>query len=164
MQNDVYYAAQQTEDILDKESGVARSFDSMIDQADSERHQEMLDRMHKQTVAAQPQQQSQTTVPPIQDPYATLTPTSSTPDPQVTYNPYPNDIHQSVVSPLSSTPATLPPQITPPNPQPATSEKPVSPDIINLANNSDLSIETIAHEANRIHQKEEEGEVVISLR
>jgi Holliday junction resolvase len=51
--------------------------------------------------------------------------------------------------------------------QPATSEKPVSPDIINLANNTDLSIETIAHEANRIHQKEEqlpEQEVVISLR
>jgi hypothetical protein len=49
-----------------------------------------------------------------------------------------------------------------------TSERPVSPDIINLANNSDLSIETIAHEANRIHQKEEEklpeDEVVISLR
>jgi len=53
------------------------------------------------------------------------------------------------------------------NPEPPTSEKPISPDIISLANNSDLSIETIAHEANRIHEKEEhlpEQEVVISLR
>jgi hypothetical protein len=47
-----------------------------------------------------------------------------------------------------------------------TSEKPVSPDIINLANNSDLSVETLAREAKRIHEKEanlEEEEVVISL-
>jgi hypothetical protein len=167
MQNDVYYAAQQTEDILDKESGVARSFDSMIDQADNQRHQEMLNRMHKQPATTQPQQ-PQLTVPPILDPYAALTPTSSNAaDPQLTYNPYPDNIHQSVVSPLGAAPppsVTQQSQITPPNPQPATSEKPVSPDIINLANNSDLSIETIAHEANRIHQKEEEGEVVISLR
>ena len=58
-----------------------------------------------------------------------------------------------------------------PQPEPedaTTSEMPPSPDIINLANNPDLSIETIAREANRIHQKEakldEEEEVVISLR
>ncbi len=36
---------------------------------------------------------------------------------------------------------------------------------MNLANNSkNLSVETIAHEAKRIHEKEDEGEVVISLR
>lgn len=47
----------------------------------------------------------------------------------------------------------------------STSEKELSPDIINLANNPDLSIATIAHEASRIHKKEEENnEVVISLR
>lgn len=40
-----------------------------------------------------------------------------------------------------------------------------SPDIINLANNPDLSIETISREANRIKQKEglPSEEVVISL-
>ncbi len=170
MQNDVYYAAQQTEDILDNQSGVARSFDTMIDQADSKRHQEMITKMQQQA-AQQPPQQNDTT--PIPDPYAALAPAADSEqtadDPHVTYNPYPTEIHQSVISPLSeqpARPAAAPqPQITPPNPQPATSEKPVSPDIINLANNSDLSIETIAHEANRIHEKEEQqDEVVISLR
>jgi hypothetical protein len=49
---------------------------------------------------------------------------------------------------------------------PTTSDKPPSADIINLANNSDLSIETIAREAHRIHEKESSmsEEVVISLR
>ncbi|MFZ1301901.1 MAG: PrgI family protein [Candidatus Microsaccharimonas sp.] len=48
-----------------------------------------------------------------------------------------------------------------------TSDTPISADIINLANNADgLSIETVAHEANRIQKKldEESQEVVISLR
>lgn len=49
---------------------------------------------------------------------------------------------------------------------PSTSENTVSPDIISLANNPDLSVETIAHEAQRIQKKEAEldDEVVISLR
>lgn len=167
MQNDVYYAAQQTEDVLDKESGVAQTFDSMINQADDKRHQEMLDKMQQ---PAQPQP-LYTPVPPITDPYAALKPAddlADVQDPHVTYNPYPNEIHQSIVRPLgeqlANSRATPPPTAQPQSPLPTTSEKPVSPDIINLANNSDLSIETIAHEANRIHQREEEDEVVISLR
>jgi len=179
MQNDAYYAAQQTEDVLDATSGVAQSFDSMITQSDARHRQEMVDRMHQ--VPSTPV--GQTAVPPIADPYATLTSTAvgQTPDPHLTFDPYPNSIHQSVVNPLGTSPApqpaaplapaprqdTPPPAAEPPIPQTTTSEKLVSPDIINLANNSDLSIETIAHEANRIHQKEEklpEEEVVISLR
>lgn len=48
----------------------------------------------------------------------------------------------------------------------STSEKTVSPDIINLVNNPEYSVETIAHEAERIHKKEAalDDEVVISLR
>jgi hypothetical protein len=172
MQNDVYYAAQQTEDILDSGGGVAQSFDTMINQADAKRRQEVVERMHQAPTA--PAQPSPVAVPPIADPYASLTPTSQAPDPHLTYNPYPSSIHQSVISPLGEQ-STAPPQSVPPpvavpsvlpNPPTTTSEKVVSPDIINLANNSDLSIETIAHEANRIHQKEQlpEDEVVISLR
>jgi hypothetical protein len=124
-------------------------------------------------------------VPPIADPYATLTASvqdDQSNDPHLTYNPYPDSIRQSVISPLgeqrqaATPPALVAPVIPEPEPvqpivqqipPPATSEKVVSPDIINLANNSDLSIETIAHEAQRIHQKEQqlpEDEVVISLR
>ena len=190
MLNDVYNEAQQQEDVLDANSGVAQSFDSMISQADLKRRQEVVERMHQA-----PQSQSAATppaisTPPVFNPYANLTPSSvpapSADEPHLTYDPYPNSIHQSVVQPLSEQPAAqiVTPQpaapvqtpVTQPvapvepavdNTQTATSEKPVSPDIISLANNSDLSIETIAHEANRIHQKEEklpEEEVVISLR
>jgi len=194
MQNDAYYEAQQQEDVLDANSGVAQSFDSMINQADLKRRQEVVQRMHQppqQPPAAPPM----VAAPPVFNPYANLTPTPAPTldEPHLTYNPYPDSIHQSVVTPLGEQPPTQPqaqpqpqpqipapiqtpaPQMTPPaaepvaanNPETATSEKPVSPDIISLANNSDLSIETIAHEANRIHQKEEqlpEEEVVISLR
>ena len=47
----------------------------------------------------------------------------------------------------------------------STSENQLPPDIINLANNPDLSIETIQREADRIRKKhEDEGEVFIPLR
>lgn len=190
MQTDAFFEAQQTEDILDDSGGVAQSFDTMINQADARRRQEMVDRM-KQMPAATPAAPSPVTIPPVPDPYATLSPSTefSEPDPHLTFNPYPTSIHQAVVNPLGSqppqpvpAPAIAPPipsvsdqqqmtppeaQILPPEPATITSEKVVSPDIISLANNSDLSIETIAHEARRIHEKEEklpEEEVVISLR
>ncbi|HET6746699.1 MAG TPA: PrgI family protein [Candidatus Saccharimonadales bacterium] len=191
MQNDVYYAAQQTEDVLDTNSGVAQSFNTMINQAEVERREEMIAHMKEEP-------KTTAIVPQVPDPYASLAPsapsqqtmpTASTPvtdDPHLTYNPYPNSIHQTVINPLGSTPrsvqapisapstAAAPPSVPTAVPAPVqtaqtnTSEAVVSPDIINLANNSDLSIETIAHEANRIHEKEEQklpdDEVVISLR
>ena len=196
MQNDAYYEAQQQEDVLDASSGVAQSFDSMINQADLKRRQEMVQRMH-QAPAPQAPAPTQNPIPPVYDPYASLgtsAPVQQAPapdEPHLTYNPYPTSIHQSVINPLGSqpAPASSPAPVAAPTPAPlpetalpppvsaqitadtseSTSEEPISPDIISLANNSDLSIETIAHEANRIHQKEEEKhlpdeEVVISLR
>ncbi|HEX7484239.1 MAG TPA: PrgI family protein [Candidatus Saccharimonadales bacterium] len=195
MQNDVFFEAQQTEDILDTEGGVARSFESMIDQADLKRRQDMVNRMHQPapaTIAPLPTPQINPST--VIDPYAALVPTAPTAaptdpmatfappapvtaepypvtDPQVDYNPYPEAIHQSMIQPLSQQPAPQPaaPIIEPtpvPKPEPiTTSENVISPDIINLANNPDLSIATIAHEANRIQQqRESEQEVVISLR
>jgi hypothetical protein len=185
MQNDAYYEAQQQEDVLDSNSGVAQSFDSMINQSDLKRRQEVVERMHQA-----PQQVTPTpmaAVPPVFNPYSSLAAPAPQPsEPHLTYNPYPDSIHQSVINPLGAQvpmpqqpiqvapmpQAQVPSQPLPEpvpvnNPEPATSEKPISPDIISLANNSDLSIETIAHEANRIHEKEEhlpEEEVVISLR
>ena len=229
MRDDVYFDAQQTEDILDDDGGVSRSFDAKLTEADTKRRQDMLNRMRQQGSEPAPepvQQPPQTT---FEDPYAALTPHEPqfTPasDPRFTFNPYPGAMKQSVITPLSEQPATpqqapaptpetvqqppipaptpapvVTPQPTPtpqprevtpeiqvapvepapqpaqqtpephptptPEPAPTTSEKPLSPDIISLANNSDLSIETIAHEANRINKRLEESddEVVISLR
>ena len=180
MVTDAYFEAQQAEDVLDDSGGVSQSFDAMITQADERRRQEMMARMHQQEAASSATATS-AIVSPATDPYAGMATRQPTTVPTPQFNPYPNAIHQSVVQPLTAdsqlpvaAPAALatpvlapaPPvvpasQITPPS----TSEKPLSPDIINLANNTDLSIETIQREANRIQHKaeEDEGEVFISL-
>lgn len=186
MITDAYFEAQQTEDVLGETSGVAQSFDSMINQADERRRQDMIAKMHQSAPAP-----ARTAIP-VADPYAKLAQAQPTAQPAAAqddgtaplYNPYPNAIHQSVIQPLAqneqlqtgpapaqqaavqSTPAATADinSETIENPAPTTSEKHVSPDIISLASNTDLSIETIQREANRIQQKaDDDGEVFISL-
>jgi hypothetical protein len=195
MQNDVFFEAQQAEDILATDGGVAKSFESMINQSDIKHRQDLMSRMHQNEITIAPPTSVSQTTSALDDPYAILGQTPpqatsfqipTTAPTQINYNPYPNSMHQSVVAPLSEqrqpapqpTPqpqyqqqVVVPPQqetsITPvAAPEPiTTSEKIVSPDIIDLANNHhDLSIEAIARQANRIHQQEDEHEVVISLR
>lgn len=177
MTSDAYFEAQQAPDMLDSTSGVGYALDTRLDQATSKHHQEMLARVQQQSAATTADavpppsgvvQQSAPTIP-IADPYAALPspsiavqPAVDDPSIHVGYNPYPN-MHQSIVAPFD-------PNAPKPQPVQQVSEKPsekaLSPDIINLANNPDLSVETIAREANRIRKKEElsEDEVVISLR
>lgn len=178
MTTDAYLEAQQTEDILDSDAPVAQNLDYMIGQSDARRHQDMMDRMRQpvastpqpgtiaaapnpydffasqQPITADPVIDTSTQQPTISDPTVNQSPTTNYQTP--VYNPYPTQIQQAVLQPLSQPPVTQ---------APTTSEKPVSPGIMNLANNTDLSIETIAREANRIREKEEMSEeVVISLR
>lgn len=195
MATDVYFEAQQTEDMLDNQGNVAQSFDQMIAESDQKHRQAMIERMHQQPtltpvtmapiapVTAAPS--NQFTIPP-QPTTPVSTPVAAfpgvvpgIPEPHLELNPYPT-MHQSVIRPLDeqipvqqpapqvvqALPVAAPPMQAPVEPAPQiTSEKPVSPDIISLANNPDLSIETIAREAQRIHKKEEDSEeVVISLR
>lgn len=180
MTNDAYFEAQSAPDMLDASVGIGQVFDTRLDQADTQRHQEMLDRVRSQSAAvtADAMQPIMPTVP-VADPYAALAPpayvieaaqqpVADDPNIHVAFNPYPT-MHQSVISPVApSAPTTATPptiQSEPVEPEKPI-EKPLSPDIINLANNPDLSVETIAREANRIHEKEKlsEDEVVISLR
>lgn len=225
MNNDAWYAAQQTEDMLDSSGGVAQNLNTMIAQSDERRRQEMVARM-QQPAAPQP---VVTPIPMLADPYAALgqqqqpepqtaqytvpspqpvvqqpasldsaamsaqpqPPTAASqappafpqqsvahPEPtiQPRFDPYPASIRQSVIQPLDdqqqppvqaqSVVQSIPTAAAPvQNTSPSTSEKAVSPDIISLANNSDLSIETIQREADRIKKKEEldDQEVFISL-
>ena len=81
-----------------------------------------------------------------------------------------------IIVPVIATPATITPVtsvtelVIPALPQQSsttTSDTPVSADIMNLVNNAEgLSIETVAHEAHRIHKKLEQAsdEVFVSLR
>ena len=113
-------------------------------------------------------------------PMAIVQPTTPDEDIKLVVNPYPT-MNQSVLQPLSqpmNSPATATPQPgvyqqpTMPTPETVvekqpevTIPEPVSPAIIDLANNhADLSVESIQREANRIKLKEESEEVVISLR
>ena len=115
--------------------------------------------------------------------FATVAPADYiAPETQPVFNPYP-EFNQSVIQPLDGQHQATPSKsLKTSQPQPprepsvakntekndtSTSETPVSADIINLANNSeDLSIETIAHEANRLKEKskKDSDEVIISLR
>lgn len=171
MANDEYFAAQQTEDVLDENGGVSQTLGQMIDRSDEQRKQQMVARMQQQFT----QQSQQAYVPPIADPYAALgsSPAPSTQtqvDASVQYNPYPNQIHQAVISPIyqknqaaQSTPSQPPVPMSQTDDQ-NTSTIAVSPDIISLANNTDLSIETIQREANRIQERDDkDDEVFISL-
>jgi len=108
-----------------------------------------------------------TPTPSAPTPTVAAQPAADDPNTRVAFNPYPN-MHQSVINPAgpqAATPVT-PDQNTAPAEVEKPSEKQLSPDIISLANNPDLSVETIAREANRIREKEKlsEDEVVISLR
>lgn len=135
MAPDQYHEVQQTEDMLDDNGDVAHNFDTMISNADIARRERMMQQMQQAGRAA---------------------PTTNMPY----YDPYPT-IHQSVLQPLSDQRNTA--AAAPVNTE-TTSAKPVPNDIISLANNSNLSVQTIQHEAKRIQEKKEaDGEVFISL-
>jgi hypothetical protein len=147
MNTDIYLEAQGAQDVLDTSNSVAQSFQSMMTKEAEKAKAEAIERMRQ----------------------APTMPAAPAADPQTLgYNPYPTDIHQALVQPVNdpghvySAPATQSDPQTPPT----TSDKPVSADIMNLANNTDLSIETIAHEARRLQEKENDlsEEVVVSLR
>ena len=187
---DVYNEAQQTKDVLDDDGNVALAFENMIGKADQKRRQAAIERMN--IPAAQPAitpqapepQQPQTTAAPLQAQATAQKAPNDDAAIQITqakpihYDPYPN-MHQSVINPVGQAPTqAVPPPLptktetAPPaptdtaqqNPSVSTSVTPPSADILDLANNSDLSIETIAREAQRRSKKSSDNEVVISLR
>lgn len=120
--------------------------------------------------------------PQVQQPFVQPAPQAA-PDPAVIphFDPYP-EFHQSVIQPLNPAnqvedvtappaPAPIPtPAPEPPKETPATtSDNDLKAGIMNLASNTELSIETIQRQADRLKKKadkkkKDDGEVVISLR
>ena len=163
MNADMYYEAQQAEDILDTSTREYHQIDSRLDQTDAAHKQQLMEQMRQQAAmppAPEPQPLAMQPSPHIADPYAAMTGAADDGVQQLTINPYPS-MQQSVIQPAGAQTSPVPSA----EPAENTSDMPPSPDIIKLANNSDLSIETIAHEANRIKQRESlpEEEVVVSL-
>jgi hypothetical protein len=121
MNSDVYFEAQQAEDVLDSSNTVAQSLEFMIGQSDAKRHQDMIDRMHQPpTTISTPAVQQEQPQPSAPNPYDIFTaqqpvvnpvPTSTQPpvatNPQPIFNPYPTDIQQSVIQPLAKSPSLL---------------------------------------------------------
>lgn len=161
--NDIYLEAQSAVDVLDTNTTVAQSFDQMMAETSNRAKEEAIEKMKEATAAPEP----------------TVTSAFDNTLPAPEFDPYPTDIQQTVIQPLND-PAHMAEQNIAPKPaNPTTSHKekkqtstttsdtPVSADIIKLVDNADgLSVETLAHEAKRIHKKLEEDseEVVISLR
>lgn len=108
-------------------------------------------------------------------PQQNFNPQNSNEDIKLSYNPYPNSMKQSVISPSG---INRPQPNFNPQPQQTTITQPtqqikpeqINPEIIRLVSEGkDLSIETIARQAERINKKEEidlnnNEEVIISLR
>lgn len=194
MNNDVYLEAQSATDILDTNTSVAHTFDQMMTQSTERMREEARQRMIQATVVPAPTVPAAPAAPTGVDPLlaqmsqqmqvAQGQASANTPAPH--FDPYPT-FHQSIIQPLNDTAHQAQSDIRPPVPAPTiaaqpaaqaqpapkveekpatTSDAALTAGIMNLANNPDLSIETIAHEAKRLHEKAEEAsdEVVISLR
>ena len=189
MQTDLYFEAQQTEDLFDENSREAANISGRLNQSATKRKEELVARLQQPAPTEQPlasytpmpqsngvviQPPSSPMSAPVAAPQPPMAPQQQqpmpqdNPNPQLTINPYPASMHQMVIQPVGAQSAPSPQQQPAPTPQVAESspsETPPSPAIISLANNSDLSVETIAHEASRIKEKElADDEVVISLR
>lgn len=192
--SDVLLEAQGVDDILDTNTSVANNFGQLMEESTRRMHEEAKQRMLAATAipepvpapVAQPTYTAQAAQAAVATAYeAPLQQVSPQPvypevvEPVPVFNPYPN-IRQSVMQPLAEegrvddpvTETTPTPEVAvatddAPKSTPAnTSEIAPSAGIIELANNSDLSIQTIAREANRLKKKSEEesDEVIISLR
>ena len=155
MRADLFNEGQAANDILDENSTTAQNINHLINQSDVRRRQEVIQKM----------QTGQSATPPPTQPPQSSQPDNPTPATPLQMNPYPT-MRQSVLNPVSGRPTVNTPAQTQPTTTPQTSVNEVPPAIIELANNRDLSIETIAREANRIQQENKlsDEEVVISLR
>ena len=177
MNTDAYYSAQQAEDILDSNYGVAQSLDYMIGKSDDRRRQQMIERMRAipnepvvaesiqpiaapaQVVAALP------IVAPTVPVGNAIPPAQQAPVDGIKPAPTPFNFFASQMPPTGTFQPGIQPSTIQPFNDSNTSGKVVSADIINLANDAQLSIQTIALEANRINNRNNaNGEVSISLR
>lgn len=166
LNDDIAAEAQSTNDIMDKDASISRSFETLIAKKDQQRKQDARKQMYeaaKQSAKPTPQAAASTPAP---NPAQATAPATTDDDENAAklhYNPYPAAIHQKVVHTLDEQRQAA--EAAQAAAEAARLAKPavpkqVSPDIMRLASNDDLSISAIAHEAHRLQDKEE---VVINL-
>ena len=178
-------------DIMDDHADLAKSFDTLLAKKNEASRQQAISRMKGTQPAAEPTppnavphqayannpyddvltrqfQPQPAAAPATNAPAPTQQPATAQDDntPAPHFNPYPTAIHQKVIEPYhvprpTSSPLKPLEKAEEPKPQKPLTQT-VSPDIMRLASNNDLSISAIAHEAHRL-QEGDEGEVVINL-
>jgi len=141
MTTDAYMDAQSAEDMLDETNYASQTVVEKLNQSSDDRRQSILDRMQTNASTDLPtDNHAMPTIPTAEN----ITPVTY-PDQQPVSQPI---ISQNIPEPVQTT-----------------SEKAPSAGIINLANTSDLSVATIANQANRINARQDMNEeVIISLR
>lgn len=178
-------------DIMDDHADLAKSFDTLLAKKNEATRQQAMERMRQVGVPQRPAATAAQPTGPVdnmihqdfaKNPYddilaqqfqqpAAGQPTPSTAAPvddgvAPQFNPYPNSMRQKVVQPYhvpEPTASSIKPVQKMEEPKPAEPlTQTVSPDIMRLASNNDLSISAIANEARRIGEGEE-AEVVINL-
>ena len=155
MLSDAYFEAQQTEDIMGDENALSKRLELQLAKSNSTRYDAM-----SKIISGQPTDYFSGS---SEGPEVAAA--KATDNVNLDYNPYP-DIQQTVIQPHEEQyqPVTKS-TVQTSNDNPSTSTDTPSADIINLATNDDLSIATIAREANRIHEKQDlSNGVVISWR
>jgi hypothetical protein len=162
MNSDVYFEAQTATDLFNEDNSRVQSLDDKLAQSNARRYQDAVNSM-KNAFTTDLQSDTPQTAPTPSSYFGGVPLTEQTQSPEIIigkpieYNPYP-EIKQTVIQPIGQKKPAV-------KPAPTTSEKVVPADIINLASNNDLSIATIAREANRIQEKYDmTEEVVIQLR
>lgn len=165
LQDTVVNDAMAVPDILDNTSNVAQSFGERISQTDQQQRDNVMQRMQTAITTAQPMQASSPALPPTNySPISATTEEMLAPG-TLQYSPYPSSMRQAVLSRSGERqPAEPARNENVEKPDDETATESLSPDIIRLANNNDLSVAAIAREAERLSDKDDDDEVVISLR
>ena len=155
LQADVSAESTQVEDIHDDDAMINQKFDAMINRHNQARREQILENLSNGYTGVENNQQ------PAPQPMPDFAPQDQSPQFTPQFTPQPQFI------PPQPGLQSIPPESTQ-TPSNDYHFNP-SPDIINLANNNDLSVQTLATEAKKITDRNkkllgEEEEVVISLR
>ncbi len=141
----------QSDDPLYEYGSQYEKFSTGIDQASARIKEEAVERMHQQLAQpVTPPPAPAAAMPPVTPPLADPQPAS--PQPTVSYNPYPNSMHQRVINPAGSGQSAPTTTASKSTSNTSTMTEASSPDILRLARNNDRNVASIQREAdNELH-------------
>lgn len=134
-----YEQIEEPDDILDAKTPIAQKFEKEIDKQETARKEELAEKIHEETKELKTEKKS-----------------SESSKKNTSHKGVKKDSAQKVTHKSSEK------KIPEKQPEKASANT-IPPDIINLANNTDFSLQTIAHEAKRINEREGREEVTIFI-